>query len=420
MDKKKVILDSIKKLIALNVSDEEIILNLKEIGVSENEADDLLSEAKGIPVKRKLQEEIEKDSGKVMRDVAENLAEASKDIAAEAEVSEEETMDKTEEIVKGLSDLEDDSEPKKTEKSKQKPILISVQKPKSASHVQKPQVIIHKSVNLNRLWEKGILVTVDQKLNEMKKLRSEIDAILDAKIKASVGKELEQEKLIFESQQKLMVANVNSKLDSKVGEITELIDAKIHEMKTLNESVRENMLQLEKKEAQYKITFDEIESKMTDLQSTKQKLVQDLTAEMIKNKSDAQEFLENATSKMQEIDERVSRTLELESNIAEGVVKDANDKIDKIALEKTEQIKADVDVEMQALRILRDKVNPERINKQLDTFEEISKRLAEEQKIVFKGLDSRIESALKDFDKSAQERLDEKEGKLKGIKELTE
>ena len=46
MDKKKVILDSIKKLIALNVSDEEILLNLKEIGVSESEADDLISEAK--------------------------------------------------------------------------------------------------------------------------------------------------------------------------------------------------------------------------------------------------------------------------------------------------------------------------------------------------------------------------------------
>jgi len=425
MDKKKVILDSIKKLIALNVSDQEILLNLKEIGVSESEADDLISEAKGIPVKKHEQEEIEKDSGKVMRDVALNLAEASKDIAAENEISEEKVMEETENIVAGLDDLEEDkviSKPKKKEETKT--ILNSIskpaQKPKPIAHVQAPQVIVHKSVNLNKLWEKGILVTVDQKVNEMKKLREEIDTILDAKIKASVDKGLSQEKLIFESQQKLMIDNVNSKLDSKVGEITEIIDTKIHEMKTLNESVRENMLQLEKKEAQYKSTFDEIESKMTDLQTTKQKLVQDLTAEMITNKSNAQEFLENATSKMQEIDERVSRTLELESNIAEGVVKDANDKIDALALEKTEQIKAEVDVEMRALRVLRDKVNPERINKQLDTFEEISERLAEEQKIVFKGLDSRITSKLKDFDKLAQDRLDEKEGKLKGLKDLAE
>ncbi|MFH1239696.1 MAG: hypothetical protein V1672_00595 [Candidatus Diapherotrites archaeon] len=421
MNKKSVILDSIKKLIALNVLDEEILLNLKEIGVSESEANDLISEAKGIPVKKKEQEEIEKDSGKVMRDVAINLAEASKDIAAENEISEEEAMENTEEIVAGLDDLEEDPKPKKkTEKTIHKSVPKSVQKPKPVPHVQAPQVIVHRSVNLNKLWEKGILVTVDQKVHEMKKLREEIDAILDAKIKASVDKGLMQEKLIFESQQKLMADRVNSKLDSKVGEITEIIDTKIREMKTLNESVRNNMHELERKEAQYKATFNEIESKMSDLQNTKQKLVQDLTADMIRNKSDAQEFLENATSKMQEIDERVSRTLELESNIAEGVVKDANDKIDQLALEKTEQIKAEIDVEMQALRILRDKVNPERINKQLDTFEEISKRLAEEQKIVFKGLDSRVESKLKAFDKSAQEKLDEKEGKLKGLKELAE
>ena len=35
MDKKQLLLDSIKKLLALKVSDEEIILNLKDVGVKE-------------------------------------------------------------------------------------------------------------------------------------------------------------------------------------------------------------------------------------------------------------------------------------------------------------------------------------------------------------------------------------------------
>ena len=51
MDKKEVLLDSIKKLITLNVSEREILLNLKDIGVDDEQAKDLLSEAKGIPVK---------------------------------------------------------------------------------------------------------------------------------------------------------------------------------------------------------------------------------------------------------------------------------------------------------------------------------------------------------------------------------
>ncbi|OQA31741.1 MAG: hypothetical protein BWY55_00318 [archaeon ADurb.Bin336] len=48
MDKRQLVIESIKKLLALNVTDSEIIDNLSDVGLSKEEAIDLIKEAKGI------------------------------------------------------------------------------------------------------------------------------------------------------------------------------------------------------------------------------------------------------------------------------------------------------------------------------------------------------------------------------------
>ena len=48
MDKRQLVIESIKKLLALNVTDSEIIENLSDVGLSKEEAIDLIKEAKGI------------------------------------------------------------------------------------------------------------------------------------------------------------------------------------------------------------------------------------------------------------------------------------------------------------------------------------------------------------------------------------
>ena len=52
MDKKALLLETVQKLLALKVPDNEIILNLAEIGITTTHAKELLSEAKGQPVQK--------------------------------------------------------------------------------------------------------------------------------------------------------------------------------------------------------------------------------------------------------------------------------------------------------------------------------------------------------------------------------
>lgn len=424
MGKKEMLLDSIKKLLALNVSEAEILLNLRDIGVDEENAKTLIAEAKGMPLQKQEEEEISKDSGKVMRDAAEKLAESNK---MDETILNEEAAEMGRAY--GVKDEEEHEfeevetpKPKPAKKEKFAEKKIPKKKPEQPKVIVQPTELppAQSYVNLNRLWEKGILVTVDQRLNEMKKIREELDRVIDEKVRQLVQKEFERERILLESQQKLLSEKSDAKLNDKAREISEIIDAKIREMKSLNDSVRESIKMLEKKEIEYKKALGDVEARIGDIQSTKQKLLQEMSAELIKSKSAAQDFLEQASLKMQEIDERVSKTLELQSHIAEGVIKDARDKIDTLALEKAEEIKKEIDVELKALREMKEKVNPDRINSQLDKLEKIAAQLAEEQKIVFRSVDSKIQAKLKEFDRAASKRLEEKESKLVGLQDLVE
>ena len=137
MDREKLMLTSIKKLIDLNVSEDEILLNLKEIGVSEEEAKGLIKKAGGF--KKTALEEV-----------------------AEKEPEKETKVNIGKVIEKELSTIEPKEEPKKESK------LFTFEQ-KYGKDVEPA---------ISGLWEKGVLVTVTDKLEEMKKLKKDIEKIL--------------------------------------------------------------------------------------------------------------------------------------------------------------------------------------------------------------------------------------------------
>ncbi len=351
--KKEIILESIKKLIALNVSDREIILNLRDVGIESEEAKQLLAEAKKKPIAEK---EIKQkaDSGKVMRDVAETLATTAV------------PKDQLTEINK------DQSKTDLIEANKEEKKIPSLT-PLISSAQSKEDVHVH--ANLSKLWEKGILTTVDQKLEEMKKIKKEVDNQLEEKISEAITLETDKVRILFESQKTLLTSKVETELEDKAKEIESVVDSKVSELKELNKEIKENIAEMELKREEQKKVVAEFESKLEELRTVKQELVTDMNSELIKSKSQAQEFLDNAEKKMGEIDSRVSRTLELESKIAEGLIKDAQDKIDEISLEKSEELSVKVGAAIAELKGIEDQVEPEKIRKLVSRLEQLEKSL---------------------------------------------
>ena len=145
MEKEKILKDSVRKLLELNITDKEIVDNLKSVGVNEETAKRMLSEVKT--------ESTQKPS------------------APESNESEEDIYSKV------YDDLE-------KEDLKTPVIQKQIKNPSYSSSYSAPSFTPDK--NLSELWEAGILATVDAKLTEMERLKKNIDAVLDEKIKQRV------------------------------------------------------------------------------------------------------------------------------------------------------------------------------------------------------------------------------------------
>ncbi len=383
MDKRIILLDAVKKLLALEVPEEEIILNLAEVGVSTEQARELIREARSRPIEGEEKEKVESESGRVLMDVAQTLAETRKE-EEESGKDEGEKIDEkeVENMLRGFgSEYEKDEEEKSGGVERRRyggdnsPLIIERRiKPKKKKEEKKAEreaekaVQAQRSVNIEKLWEQGILTTVNQKVNEMKEIRDSLDAKLEEKVRLALNSELEKIHVSFEAQRDLMISQMQETLDKKFKEATYFIDHKIVEIKSSKNEIAEMKKMVEEERKKHQQFMKEYETKMLELTEAKDSIVSEMNAELIKAKSSYESVTEDAEEKLKSIDDRVNKALELESNIAEGLVASAQDRIDELVEEKLSEIRAEVQKTVQGLSRTREELEKSQKQK-LDAME---------------------------------------------------
>src|SRR3989344_2119826 len=301
-DKKKVLQDGIKKLLSLKVPEEEIISNLSEIGISGSYARQLIEEAKT----GKETQEAEKE--KTEEETEENAA-ANKDIESEM----------------GFEDEKPDEEITRPEEEKTaQEEALEETAPKEESEGSKKSEAV-----LAGLWKKGILTTVSQNLAEMKKIRADIESALNKRASAIAKKEVDKVKAFFDAQRTLILESVDSRLEQKTKQLDKMLDDKIRELKEVSKEIKADSAKLEKLRGTQKDGLRQVAETLEGLEEAKNSLVSEMNSELIKSKSAVEEFLEKSQKKLDEIDARINETLQLESSIVEGLVRDADAKIDE-------------------------------------------------------------------------------------------
>lgn len=356
MDKRQLLLDSVKKLLALHASDGEIIDNLHDVGIKEDLARELLKEAKSARIEKETEEEVKKDSGKVMMEVAETLTKTVKEAEKEAEK---------------------EAVPEKEKKAEKNPV--------KETHV-----------SVSKLWEKGIIVTVNQRLEEIKKLKAEIDSAISLRAAELFEAEKKKQLALMESQRTLLSEKINSRLEEKEKEITQVIDLKIGEMRALNEQIRKNILVLEQKEQLHGEMLKGFESKEKELKELRNSLVSGMNSELMKSKSEAEEFLEKAQKKLDETDERMNKTLELESKIVEGLIEDAKRKIYEETAGKGKELEKEMRMQLQELQDFREEFvksigeSTEKINERIKLLNTATQDAEEQINLRIRLIDEKI------------------------------
>ena len=502
-DKKSIILESVRKLIALDLSDSEIIKNLREVGIDSNDARKILDEVKGIEnPKMKL---VEKPLPK-----------------PEPEEDEEDDFmgplpDNEDELLKKLEAGVEDPEDKRQREA----------------------------------WEKAVMHTVNQKVQEMKSLKKDLDAVLDKKIKAGLDKEYKKIQILLNSKSTLLSEKLNLQLEAKKQEVDELLTKRVEDIVRINQDMKQSLIEIEQWETKHKkmhaeiqemdrkiqrvksegldqlyaksnesvqkleehsaqtkkeidesleitkkqvnerleLTLKDIESKLNtatkeinfakqeaekeitsakheagkeirkeslaaknefrqalqdnikeldlalaerrekhvdeldavltqrfgtaekEFSGMKQQLLSETQTNLKDSKKEVEEFIAKAQSEIKRLDSRVTKTLELESEVIEDVMNEAREKIERVKFESERNLKAEIAEEIRKFKILQKEIDPDKTRAKIAEIEktrdriraEITKRMIEQLQKIEKEYDTKITGRLSELDRKTAE-----------------
>jgi len=436
MDNKETVIDSIQKLLALGVSDNEIAENLYDVGIEKSDASELIRQAKElknksaqsnaspiesaaalgkqpsyreeilaknlsmdeeiaqqIPLPKKSAGEPRVSSQKALEDLEETMAE---DVSAES--SEEGLEENIKQNIEGASNDKLGDDPKQKQKTsplskpETKTAQVSVQEKKFASPFPRseapktkifaakekpfsgvPKIDLGNAQNemmVDDLWKKGIVVAVNAKLSEMKRLKDDIDNELAQKVDESIRKELYQFKTLMDSQKDLMISSNKQALEEKQREIVFIIDSKIAELKQYNKQISDNLATIDTAKQQQQLALSQINSALEDAKRTKTQMIVEMNSEMIKSKSQAQAFIDSASTHLNQMDERINKTLELEKNIADGMLAQAEQKIEVLTISRADELISNLQLELNKLKTETSNISPEMLEQKIKTLDE--------------------------------------------------
>ncbi len=378
---RETVISSIKKLMSLGVSEDEIISNLSEVGIDKQEAKMLLIEAKGET--------------------------ATKPVSQKPKETEAEKSLVKEKIQKALAEQ---SAPKLSVlKTKEKPIPTpSIKKPKiktkklKLNEQQKPLVKSKTKLHAekNEVWEKGILTVINERLDEIEDIRDNINQIIDSKVEEQLKKESEEMKLELEAEREKLIEEINSSLDAKVKEMTSEIDLKLAALKEIKIAVSETSKKAEAKEKQNRELLEEVQIKMGEMDKSKADLVKALKNELEETKNESKDFMADSTKQLEELDDRVNKALELESKITEGLVANTEKKVEEIALEKTQEVSDKLAKKLALFGELARKLDPKRT-------EENIKKLSVEFELKITGIIRKKEEEIDELLESKVQEIEE-------------
>ncbi|MBU1930119.1 hypothetical protein KJ972_01300, partial [Candidatus Micrarchaeota archaeon] len=263
------------------------------------------------------------------------------------------------------------------------------------------------TANLADLWEKGILQTITNKLQEMKRLRDQIENVIDKKIEKSLQKETKKMDALLKSQQTLVLAKMNAALDDKTKEVSELIDAKIKELKKIREEKEKTISSMDIKQDMVKETFSKLSEELEGTQKERKKSLENFNASLIKVKSQFEETIEDARQKLVALEERATQTLELETAIIDGMVKESQSRIDQMALEKVDDLTSDVREALTELEALKVGLDVEEVNKQIGEIKQAKQKLDSQLESAVESVASHIEARIEKELKSRLRELDQ-------------
>jgi hypothetical protein len=428
--RKEILTESVKKLLSLDLSDDEVVENLKDVGILEEEARLLIAEAKsaakagaGKPAGRRPAEAAEapaKGLGAVKAAKPSEYGELMEALAEKETARRKEAERKA-----AAAEAERKAAAAEGERKE-----VPQEKPAIRTYAEEAPTAAAASVDIAKLWEKGILATVDARLGEMQKLSDDIDSVIDLRVRKALEGEVKKIEVLIDSQRNLLTGRVDAVLEAKSKAVEAVIDTKIAELKNVNIAAQESLKKLEAQKGLNQSMIAEIDSKIAGITKLKETMVTDLNTEIMKSQEKLENFLNESMEKRDSLDKRINRTLELETKITEGLLEDAKQKIDGMAIAKSTELEEKLSQELEKLKRMEAQVNPQLIREKVDELYTARNELVEfsKEKVTaarqefsaqldgaFKGKEKEFDRLLRQKESEIESRIRVKEKRLDAL-----
>lgn len=252
-----------------------------------------------------------------------------------------------------------------------------------------------------KLWEKGILSAVDAKLAQMERLKKEIDDVLEARVQAhydSMEKKLEA---LFDAQRELYKFKMDAQLTAKTKEVEDILDQKIDEIKTINLSTQEDLQRIKGQKMVIEDLAKELSDKSLALEATKKAIIDDTGQKLEDLQEKVDELIHDTETRMREVENRASKTLELEEKITSNLSVQMEEQANKIVEIKVEDLRMEIKKEIIELKKLGADLASKDIQGVVEEFKEMNEKMEKTKK----GIDALVEQKTREVDQMLEKKL---------------
>ncbi|MEM4598166.1 MAG: hypothetical protein QW400_00545 [Candidatus Diapherotrites archaeon] len=430
--RRAIILDTVKKLISLDLSDEEIVKNLQDVGISEKEAKELIAQAKSEGVTTETKASSEKKLDKGLPSGFESKA---------IELWQNAVINMVNKKVEEKTAAQFEAEKNKLIALIDSKIVFTTQK--IMSDIEQKQKEMEEILNVKIAEIKTMAEKHSQIVEELKNVTADKDKLLEelSEAKKNVDAAKEEAELLKESLErdiKERVAEVMKEIDEKSEKMAKEVSSatlnKINKLEGDLASMRYSIKKVsEDARAELENAAMDIKARITkeinqlmekkvgeagqEINVIKQTLVTEVEDALAKSRMDTKQFLRKAQQEISRLDTRVVKTLELESEVIEDLLKEAANHIESMKIATRDELVAEINKHLEELEAMKREINPEAIKSKMAELEQMKKQIPKDIEQIAK---EKLGSLEKEYTAKISAKISEIEAKMGETEDVVE
>ena len=226
----------------------------------------------------------------------------------------------------------------------------------------------------------------------------------------STKKESLKLSVLLDSQRTLTLAKVQAETQGARKQVEELLNQKLEEIRRANEVTQENLTKIQAQRQLNEGLSKDLAKNLRLLEDTKAKWLAETNNELQRAELKFGEFLKTAEKRLDQLEGRISKALEVESHITEGVLSDVKLKVDQLAAEKAEELGNQIRQKFKQLDQSQAMAALHAVEQKLKDLSEFRDSL---RKDVERDFDAIYRSKIEQYNKQGKDKLEQVDAMLK-------